>query len=93
MRLTLPSRRACQPFAPRLCFHFVPSRTGLFVGQQLELQIAQRLAAWTQLPNPPLPQLFLQCLDFQLRPVQLPLQFSDARGSVHGGEVLYYANN
>jgi hypothetical protein len=31
-------------------------------------------------------------LDFQLRPVQLPLQFSDARGSVHGGEALYYAS-
>jgi len=29
--------------------------------------------------NPPLPQRFFQHLDFQLRPVQLPLQFGDAR--------------
>jgi hypothetical protein len=27
-----------------------------------------------------------------LRPAQLPFQFSDALGSIHGGENLYYAN-
>jgi len=37
MRLTLPSRRARQHFAPRFCVHFVPSSTGFFLGQQLEL--------------------------------------------------------
>jgi hypothetical protein len=48
MRVPLSRRCACQHFAPRFCFHFVPSRTRFFVGQQLELQIAQRLAVWTQ---------------------------------------------
>ena len=87
MRPAFP-RCASQAFAPRLGFHLIARRGGFLFGQQLQLQIAQCLALRTQLLDPLPAQALFQHLDFQLRPVQLPLQFGDARGSVHSGEAL-----
>lgn len=92
MRLGFPHRCARQHLPARLCFHFVTCCAGLFLGQQSQLQAAQRFALRTQLLDSRLAQEFFQRLNFQLRPVQLSLQFSDARGSVHKGEALYYAS-
>jgi hypothetical protein len=56
--------------APRFGFDFFARHPGLFL-QQLQLQIAQRFATRPVLPDALLPQLFLQRLDFQVRPLQL----------------------
>ena len=59
--------------------------TGLFFRQQLELQTAQRLTAWTQKLDPLQPQLFLQRLDDQLRAAQLVFECLDAQRGIEGG--------
>jgi len=89
MKRALRRRGAPQHLPPGFRFHFVPRCTGFFRGQQLQLQIAQRFALRTQLLNPLLAQLLFERLDFQLCPVQLPLQFSGARGSVRSEESEY----
>ena len=70
MRFAFARRRALQGLAPCFGFYFVTRDRRLFLDQQFQLQIAQRFALRTQLLNAPLPQLFSQRLDFQLRPVR-----------------------
>ena len=62
-------RHAFQRLAPRFGFYFLARYGGFFFDQQLQLQVAQGFTLGTQLLNAPLPQLFPERLDFQLRPV------------------------
>jgi len=50
----------------------------------LKLQIAQRLAARPEQLHALLPQLFGECLDFEMRPRQLAFEKGDARLGVGG---------
>jgi hypothetical protein len=71
-------------------FHFLARHARLFFGQQLQLQIAQRLAVRPQETNALPPQPFFQYLNLQVRPLQLAFQHCDVQlgmGGVHG-EVL-----
>ena len=68
MRPALARRRFGERSAPRFRLHFVQRGARLFVGQQFQLQIAQRFAARPQQLHALLPQLFRQRLDFQMRP-------------------------
>ena len=88
----LRSRRGVLAIGSRcaLGFHLVCRRPGLFVDQQLQLQIAQCFAVRSQQTNPLLAQPLFQHLDFQLRPMQFALQLCDAELGIGGahGEVL-----
>ena len=54
------------------------------LGQQLQLQIVQRLTPRAQQFQPLLPQLFGESLDFQMRPGQFTFEVCDARLGVEG---------
>jgi hypothetical protein len=79
MRSPLAARSLRQRSASRFRLHLVHRRARLFVGQQLKLQVAQRLAARPQKLHALLPQLFRERLDFQMRPRQLAFEKGDAR--------------
>jgi hypothetical protein len=68
MRTPLARRDDRERSAPCFRLHLIQCGARLFIGQQLELQIAQGLAARPQQFHPLLPQFFRQRLDFQMRP-------------------------
>ncbi len=74
----------------------------VFLRQQFQLQIAQRLAVRAQKLNAPLPQalfehpdLHVLYLNLQSRPLQLAFEHCDARLGIencHRGDDPYYAS-
>jgi hypothetical protein len=68
MRLPFARGRCRQRRALGLRLHFIQRRARFLVGQQLQLQIVERLALRPQQLHAKLPQLFHQRLDFQIRP-------------------------
>jgi hypothetical protein len=72
----LQFRRRRQQFAPALRLDFGIAHPGLQI-QQLELCVAEFLAAWTVFLDPLQPQLLFQYLDLQLSPDEFLLQLDD----------------
>ena len=87
MRFAFARRHLRHRLAMRFGFHLFGRYPGLFVSQQLQLQIAERLAPRSQHANALLAKPLFEHLDFQLRPMQFALQMCDAKlriGSAHG---------
>jgi hypothetical protein len=68
MRTPLARRDGRERNAPRFRLDLIQRCTRLFIGQQLELQIAQGLATRPEKLHSLLPQFFRQRLNFQMRP-------------------------
>ena len=74
--------RHSRPFAFRLDFGVAHARLQL---QQLQLRVAELLAARTVLVDPLQPQPFFQDLDLQVCPLQFPRQLGNLLGLGRGG--------
>jgi len=73
MRAGLPVRGCRQRLANAFRLNFRLDHSGLEI-EQVELRLAELLAARTVLPDPQQPQLLSQRLDLQMGQCQFPLQ-------------------